>query len=158
MSAQDFDFLHGSWRISHRYLRERLTGGDEWDTFESTMRCRPILGGAGNMDEGELRGYHAITVRLHDPESGLWSLYWMTSRTGAAIEPPVSGRFAGAVGEFLGPDVHDGKPVVCRYRWTVLSPDACRWEQALSPDDGETWETNWYMDLSREVREGQPTP
>ena len=35
MSAQDFDFLHGSWRISHRYLRERLSGGDKWDTFES---------------------------------------------------------------------------------------------------------------------------
>jgi len=56
MSAHDFDFLHGSWLISHRYLRERLTGCDEWETFESRMRCWPILGGAGNMDEGELRG------------------------------------------------------------------------------------------------------
>jgi hypothetical protein len=33
----------------------------------------------------------------------------------------------------------------------VLSPGACRWEQALSPDDGKTWETNWYMDLSRDA-------
>jgi hypothetical protein len=31
------------------------------------MRCRPILGGAGNMDEGELRGYHAMTVRCMIP-------------------------------------------------------------------------------------------
>lgn len=108
-----------------------------------------ILGGAGNMDEGELRGYHAITLRLHDPGSGLWSLYWITSRTGAAIEPPVSGRFTGAVGDFLGPDTHNGKPVVCRYRWTVVNPGACLWEQALSPDDGKTWETNWHMNLSR---------
>src|SRR5579871_4749263 len=112
MSARDFDFLHGSWLISHRRLRERLTGCDEWDSFESTTRCRPILGGAGNMDEGELRGYHAITLRLHDPESGNWSLYWITDLTGAAIEPPVTGRFEGATGDFLGPDTHNGIPVV----------------------------------------------
>lgn len=148
MSAHDFDFLHGSWRVAHRYLRERLTGCYEWATFESRLRCWPILGGAGNMDEGELREYHASTLRLYDPASEVWSLYWLTSRSGT-IEPPVAGRFAGPVGEFFGPDKHEGKPVVCRYRWTVLSRDACRWEQALSADDGITWETNWYWDLSR---------
>ena len=73
----------------------------------------------------------------------------MTSLTGATIEPPVSGRFTGAAGDFLGPDEHSGIPVVVRYRWTVLGRDACQWEQALSPDDGKSWETNWYMDLSR---------
>jgi len=158
MSARDFDFLHGSWRIAHRRLRDRLTGCDEWDTFESTTRCRPILGGAGNMDEGELRGYHAITLRLHDPESGQWSLYWITNLSGAAIEPPVTGRFEGGRGDFLGPDTHNGIPVVVRYRWTVLDNDACRWEQALSPDDGKTWETNWYMELSRTALPPGPVP
>ncbi len=39
MTAGDFDFLHGSWQISHRTLKERLTGGQEWQTFQSTMRC-----------------------------------------------------------------------------------------------------------------------
>ena len=150
MSARDFDFLHGSWRISHRYRRERLAGCDEWDAFESRTRCWPILGGAGNMDAGELRGYHAMTVRLYDPGPDRWSLYWATSRGHGAFEPPVTGRFSGTTGEFLGPDTHDGRPVVCRYRWTVPGPDACRWEQALSPDDGRTWETNWYMDFSRD--------
>ena len=56
MSASDFDFLHGSWRIAHRYLTERLTGCDEWITFESSMRCWPILGGAANMDEERQTG------------------------------------------------------------------------------------------------------
>ncbi|WP_222849277.1 hypothetical protein [Trebonia kvetii] len=61
----------------------------------------------------------------------------------------MTGRFAGTTGDFLGPDTHNGIPVVVRYRWAVLGPDKCQWEQALSPDDGKTWETNWYMDLSR---------
>ena len=63
------------------------------------------------MDEGELRGYHAITL-LHDPKSVSWSLHWMTSRTSAAIDPPVSGQFTGAVGDSLGPDA-------ARARWPI---------------------------------------
>jgi hypothetical protein len=27
---------------------------------------------------------------------------------------------------------------------------APRWEQAFSPDGGETWELNWIMDFARE--------
>ena len=150
MSAHDFDFLHGSWHIEHRYLKERLTGCEEWETFETGMRCWPILGGAGNMDEGEFpsRGYYGSTIRLYDPAADAWSLYWLTSRS-STIEPPVTGRFTGGIGDFLGPDFHDGVPVTCRFRWTLLSPDSCRWEQALSADDGKTWETNWYMELTR---------
>ncbi|MFD2349900.1 hypothetical protein ACFSTC_11855 [Nonomuraea ferruginea] len=36
-----------------------------------------------------------------------------------------------------------------RFLWTVLGPDACRWEQALSADGERTWETNWTMDFTR---------
>jgi len=150
MSTHDFDFLHGSWRIEHRYLKERLAGCDEWDTFTTTMRCWPIFGGAANMDEGDFpsRGYHGGTVRLYDPVAGTWSIYWMTSRS-SVIEPPVTGRFTDGVGEFLGPDEHNGIPVVCRYLWSDITADSVRWAQALSADDGKTWETNWIMELHR---------
>ena len=150
MSAHDFDFLHGSWRISHRYLKDRLAGCHEWQEFSSEMRCWPILGGAGNMDEGEIssRGYHAMTIRLYDPDAKTWALYWLTSGSGT-IEPPVTGRFSDGVGEFLGPDTHAGITVICRYRWSDITPDSVRWEQALSADDGKTWETNWVMSMTR---------
>jgi hypothetical protein len=82
VSAQDFDFLHRSWRIAHRYLTERLAGCGEWITFESTMRCWPILGGAANIDEGYFpsRGFHGMTIRLYDKDADTWSLYWIDSR------------------------------------------------------------------------------
>ena len=31
----------------------------------------------------------------------------------------------------------------------VAVEQARRWERALSPDGGVTWETNWYMDFER---------
>ena len=150
MSARDFDFLHGSWQIAHRYLTARLAGCEEWITFESTMRCWPILGGTANMDEGHFpsRGFHGMTLRLYDKDADTWSLYWIDSRF-ARIEPPVVGRFCDGAGEFLGPDTHNGLPVFCRYLWSDITPDSVRWAQALSPDEGVTWETNWIMEMTR---------
>jgi hypothetical protein len=103
------------------------------------------------MDEGEIpsRGYHGMTIRLYDPDADTWSLYWLTSAGHGTIEPPVTGRFADGAGEFLGPDTHDGFPVICRYLWSDIRPASVRWEQALSADDGKTWETNWIMTMTR---------
>jgi hypothetical protein len=57
------------------------------------------------------------------------------------------------VGIFLGPDTHNGFPVVCRYTWSDITPDSVCWAQALSTDDGATWETNWIMQMTR-IEEG----
>jgi hypothetical protein len=46
----------------------------------------------------------------------------------------------------------NGKPIVVRYIWSNITADHCRWEQAFSPDDGKTWETNWITENTR-VRE-----
>ena len=150
MSAHDFDFLHGNWRIDHRRLKERLTGCQDWETFSTELACRPALGGPANLDEGAFpdRGYHAMTLRLYDAAADVWSLYWITSAS-PVIDPPVTGRFTDGTGEFFGPDTHNGIPVLVRYLWSDVKPDSCRWAQAFSTDDGQTWETNWIMDLTR---------
>ena len=38
-----------------------------------------------------------------------------------------------------------------RYVWSEITPSSARWEQAFSVDDGETWETNWIMELARQT-------
>jgi hypothetical protein len=148
--ARDFDFLHGSWRIDHRRLTERLAGCDEWAELSTKVECRPILGGAGNLDEGEFpaSGYHAMSLRLYDPREQTWTIYWITSLS-ASLDPGVTGRFADGVGEFLGHDTHGGTPVLVRYTWSGITPAAARWAQAFSADEGQTWETNWIMDFTR---------
>jgi hypothetical protein len=151
MSAADFDFFHGSWHIEHRRLKSWLTGCTDWEEFGSDTECRPILGGAGNIDEGFIpaSGYHHATIRLYEPDTDEWALYWFTSKGGSVIEPPVRGRFSGGTGLFYSPYTHDGTPVVCRYKWSDIKPESVLWEQAFSTDDGQTWETNWIMASTR---------
>src|SRR5262245_23933967 len=151
MSDQtDFDFLHGDWRVAHRYVRRRLDGSGEWDAFEGTMRCRPILGGIGNLDEFLMpaRGTSGATLRLFDLAERRWALHWASSMTGR-LDPPLYGEFRDGVGEFHGTDELDGVPIRLRFFWDEISDAHCRWQQAFSNDDGATWETNWVMELDR---------
>ena len=148
--AHDFDFYVGTWNVENRRLLEPLAGRDEWDEFPAVSVARPILGGAGNSDEIDFptRGWSGMTVRLFNPKTELWSLYWMSTRSDV-IDVPQVGRFVDGRGEFFGDDVYDGRPIRVRYIWSGITPTTAHWEQAFSTDGGQTWETNWYMDSTR---------
>ncbi|MEH1100835.1 hypothetical protein [Micromonospora sp. CPCC 205561] len=147
----DFDFLDGSWHVANRRLRERHVGGDDWDEFPGVSVARSFFGGAGSFDEITFptRGFSGATVRIHDPVTGTWSIYWMNSRRGLLELPPVVGRFTDGVGTFLADDVDEGRPVRCRFLWSAVTATSCRWEQAFSTDGERSWETNWVMDFTR---------
>ena len=87
-------------------------------------------------------------MRLYNPATRQWSLYWASQRTGTLF-PPVTGCFSGGVGEFYGDDTHHGTPVRARFIWSGITGASAHWEQAFSTDDGQTWITNWLMDLTR---------
>jgi hypothetical protein len=53
------------------------------------------------------------------------------------------------VGTFYGDDTVKGKRVRARFIWSNITPTSCHWEQAASPDEGKTWETNWVQDVTR---------
>jgi hypothetical protein len=149
--AHDFDFLPGRWRIHNHRLRERLMSCEEWDDFEATSEARLILGGTANMDEyftDFWPGFVGGTLRLYNAETGQWSLYWMTNKTGT-LEPPVVGSFKDGVGIFEGPDMLRGQPITVQFIWSNITPNSARWEQRFSPDNGQMWETNWIMESTR---------
>ncbi len=150
--AHDFDFLFGTFHVANRVLEKRLVGSNEWTTFEATNVARPILGGLGNIDEYRPKtwrpGYIGSALRLFNPQTKKWSIYWMDSRRGV-VDPPVIGEFHGDVGRFEGEDEWDGRPIRVRFTWTRSGVDAPRWEQAFSSDQGITWETNWIMEFTR---------
>jgi hypothetical protein len=154
--TSDFDFLTGRWVVRHRRLQKRLAGCTDWDEFESTFEARTHLGGLVSIDEGALpepSPYRGMTFRTYDVAAGEWSLHWFDSRTLQMDTAPVRGRFEagdeGRVGVFVAEDVQEGVPVLCRFRWTVLTPRSATWEQAFSTDGGTTWETNWTMEEDR---------
>jgi hypothetical protein len=150
--ARDFDFLWGHWRIEHLRLSSRLTGSTHWERFGATMQCWPILGGTGNVDNMRAtwhgQEFEGASLRLFDPATGKWSIYWADTN-GHQLLPPVVGAFEDGVGEFVGDDQHEGQLVRVRFRWSEITTDAARWEQAFSIDRGENWETNWIMLFSR---------
>jgi hypothetical protein len=152
MPAQDFDFEHGAWRVRHRRLATRLKGANDWQEFDGTADVRPILGGAGNVEDNLIRypggAYRAIALRSYDAETGLWAIWWLDQRAPHGLDVPVVGRFDNGVGIFDADDTQEGRPVRLRFRWDVAGQGGPRWSQALSEDEGQTWEVNWEMQFT----------
>jgi hypothetical protein len=146
-SQTDFDFLIGKWRLKHEKLRSRLDNCKDWDEFETTVEDFRILEGVGNMDVGQAvfdgLPWEGRTIRLFNKKTKLWSLYWAASDTGT-MDPPVVGSFENGVGHFFTKDVFKGKPIIMMFRWDARDRERPIWSQAFSPDNGKTWEWNWY--------------
>ena len=151
-SPKDFDFLVGKCKMYNRHLNKRLANCHDWTEFESSDVNSKILNGAADMDtysttefpgmEGKL--FEGLTLRLFDPKTRLWSLYWIASNTGK-IDPPVIGSFdKNGVGHFFGKDTLNGKPILVVFRWDARNKERPRWGQAFSPDNGKTWEWNFF--------------
>ncbi len=151
-SKDDFDFFQGKSVIRNRKLKSRLTNCDEWIEFPSTQEMYKILNGIGNIDnflatfDGE--PFEGMTVRLFNPITKLWSIYWSDSNTGT-LDKPVVGSFENKVGHFFSKDVFNEKPVIQVFRWDARDEKNPVWSQAMSDDKGKTWEWNWYMYMSK---------
>jgi hypothetical protein len=150
----DFDFLPGKWAIHHRRLKGRLVGSTEWEEFEGLSEARLTMGGAGNMDDNILEApagtYRAVTFRSFDPETNQWQIWWLDARfPKGPLDPPMVGSFKDGIGTFYADDTFNGQPIRVRFLWSDISDTTCRWEQAFSPDGGETWEINWVMTSTR---------
>ena len=146
----DFDFLEGKWHVKNRKLKERLAGCTEWITFESEIHLRKTL-------MGNIENYYAIfegvpfegmAVRLFDPQTELWTIYWIDSSIPKMDTHPVVGSFENKVGEFFTKDVFNGEEILVVYKWDATNADQPIWSQAYSLDEGKSWEWNWEMVLS----------
>jgi hypothetical protein len=144
-SQADFDFLVGKWTLKDKKLKSRLTNSNEWIEFESTVEMRKLLNGIGNMDiyrtTVDGKPFEGVALRLFDPKTRLWSIYWADSNVGV-LDPPVVGSFEGSIGRFYCRDKFKGKDIVVVFLWDKTDPDNPVWSQAFSPDNGKTWEVN----------------
>ena len=149
---RDFDFLHRDWLVRHRKLSTRLAGASDWVEFDGTSTTRPILGGAGNVEDNFLDdpagAYRAAAVRAFEAATGLWRIWWLDLRQPTGLGAPVVGRFEGERGEFIADDEWNGMPVKVRFVWLKHAGPGPRWEQSFSPDGGNSWELNWSMQFS----------
>ena len=147
-SKHDFDFYEGKWKLHNRKLKTRLNNCTEWTEFESTQEMYRVLNGIGNIDNylATFDGvpFEGMSVRLFNPKSKLWSIYWADSIEGK-LDPPVVGSFENDVADFYTINTLNGKKILVVFRWDVRDKENPIWSQAFSDDDGKTWEWNWYM-------------
>lgn len=159
-SKADFDFLEGNWNIRNKKLKSRLTNCNDWLEFDATHEMRKVLAGIGNVENfcAIINGayYEGMGVRLFNPSTRLWSIYWSDSNSGI-METPVVGSFDKNVGSFFCKDIFMGREILMQFQFDAANPDKPIWSQAFSPDNGKTWERNWYMYFSKAGAE-EPAP
>jgi hypothetical protein len=152
----DFDYLLGSWKIHLKKLVRPLTGGAaEWVEFDGTTVCRKVWDGRAELEEFSVsnreKNLHieGLALRLYNPDSHQWSIYWATPKSGAIGGPPVVGEFRGGRGEFYDQEPFNGRQIYTRYVWTNTTTKAPHFEQQYSDDGGKTWETNWITEQTK---------
>jgi hypothetical protein len=150
----DFDPLLGSWKFTLKRRTEPLTGSANWVQYVGTGTCYKLWDGSAQLDtvllHGASRPIEGLTLRLFDPKSRQWRLYWANSRDGIVVAPQI-GRFSNGHGEFYAPDVLNDSSILVKYDWTRLESATPHFEQSFSADGGRTWEVNWITDQTREA-------
>jgi hypothetical protein len=153
-SNNDFDFFEGKWKLHNRKLKTRLNGCTEWTEFESTQEMYKVLNGIGNIDNylATFDGvpFEGMSIRLFNPKTRLWSIYWADSNEGV-LQPAVVGSFENNVAHFFTKDSFNERKILVVFRWDVRDKENPIWSQAFSEDNGKTWEWNWYMYFSKIV-------
>jgi hypothetical protein len=154
--SQAFEFIYGHWSVHNRKLRNVADPVcEEWVEFNAQSEVFPILEGVGHVDrmyvatpsDGE--PFEGFTLRLYDPSTQTWRIWWSSTRTPGQLDPPVIGRFVDDHGIFDCEDVVNGHNISVRFEWQA-DPVEPRWRQSFSYDGGASWKVNWEMTFTRE--------
>jgi len=148
----DFDFEFGSWKAHIRRLLHPLTGSNNWVDLDGTSTVRKIWDGRGNLGELDVQNpathLEGMSLRLYNPDSRQWSIYWANSRDGS-LGTAMIGQFQNGRGEFFNQESFAGKAIYVRFIFSDITPTSFRLEQAFSADGGKTWEPNWLATFTR---------
>jgi hypothetical protein len=151
-----FDFLMGSWLVAnHKKVHPLRESDDQWVDFEATTETRSILAGLGNVETYRAPSfpgrpnYEGLSLRLFDPATGRWNIWWSSTARPGSLEVPVCGRFVDGVGNFYSDEVIDGRRLKLRFTYQGLTRTTAHWQQAFSFDEGASWHANWSWSLTR---------
>ena len=145
--AHDFDWDIGTWKTHQRRLVHPLTGSSTWVDYTGTDVVRRIWDGAnaGVIEADGPAGHLEIfTLRLYNPETHEWSIYFTNSATGS-LSLPVVGGFKNGRAEFMDQEQFNGKTILVRFSISDITPTSVRFAQAFSADGGRTWEDNFVV-------------
>jgi hypothetical protein len=150
--SRDFDWEIGNWKTHVKRLQGALSGTGKWVEYNGTSAVRGLLNGRANIVELSIEGpagrIEGAALRLYEPEARRWTINYFNVGDGQ-LTPPLAGSFVDGVGTFCGDDTLRGKPILVRFVISRVAGGDYRFEQAFSPDRGQTWEVNWIAMDSR---------
>jgi hypothetical protein len=148
----DFDFEFGAWTVHIRRLLHPLTGSNSWVELDGSSVVRRVWQGRANLGELEVAGggsrLEGLSLRVYDPVARRWNIHWANANDGA-VGPPMQGGFAGGRGLFYDHEQLGERAIAVRFIFADITATTFRLEQAFSPDEGRTWETNWVATFRR---------
>jgi len=150
--AHDFDFELGTWKIHLKRRLHPLSGSNTWVEFDGTSVTRKVWEGRSQIEQFETDSpsghIEGLTLRLYNPDTEQWSLYWANSKDGILVVPQI-GQFKNGQGEFFAQDTLNGRSILVRFIWSNTRTNVPHFEQSFSADGGKTWEVNWITDQTR---------
>ena len=155
----DFDFEIGTWKI---HLSPAPGSVGRLHDLEGPIRrhhglaeksgtVAPISAGIRNRQPRPTGHIEGLTLRVYNPQTRQWSIYWANSKDPALGQPiqPMVGEFKNGRGEFYDQELWKGRSAYVRFIWSNITPNSAHFEQSYSEDGGKTWEVNWITDQTR---------
>lgn len=147
-----FDWQLGNWTIHMQRMLRPLSNSETWTAYDGTVDVKKLWNGRANLAEIKAAGASGslqfLSLRLYNPDSHQWMLYFAHDGSDA-VNPPMYGGFKNGHGEFYDVEAVDGKSILARFVFDNVKADSGRDEQAFSRDGGRTWEVNWINRLRR---------
>lgn len=113
------------------------------DEFDATQELRTVLLGQRNVDvfytETGGKAFEGLTVRLFNPKTRLWTIYWADSDA-LILDGGKAGSFDGDIGGFHGRKTVGGRDVIVEFHWNKQNPPAPAYSRAFSAGSRRTWE------------------
>ena len=150
--SHDMDFALGSWTTEVTIIKDPFNKPNEQTHMRGTKVARPIWNGKGWIEEigadGSNGHWQGATIFLYDPAAHQWSQNYVDSSEGR-MEPPSIGDYRDGKLEFYSQEVVDGRAMLLRGTWTIMSKDLHTYEIARSIDGGRSWHTSFIARVSR---------
>lgn len=151
--SHDFDFNVGVW---HTHIKRTLDPSDEGSAtieLNGMVTTRKVWGGRALLEEIEADGpkghWEGLSLFLYNPAAHQWGQYFINSKMGE-LNSPLVGEFHDGRGDLYAQDTMNGKPILVRGEWTVMGPNAHRYQESYSYDGGATWKTAFIGDKTRD--------
>lgn len=148
--STDFDFLLGQWKVLNTRLTRWLDDCREWMEFESIHEERKMSSGQGTVAYHQYvfegTPFERNVLRSYNPRFDFWKIDRLDGHASLLIDP-LRGTFWENKGFFITQGQLDSRSVLVHVEWTSICENYASWEQALSKDDGKSWETGWVMEF-----------